>query len=257
MAKLHELLAVGGNLDTQASTTRQDLINTFGTKKHHFAEKRVTFTSLDEGSKPVTEEQSDIQATVASEVKWISEIMAKHIDVGHQVDVANTLAKADVVLEDGTTILLKSVPATSLLQLEKRIQEVLTLAKAIPTLDPTKGFKPDTDKGVGVYAAREVTKNRTKKANKVVVKYPATDKHPAQTEMVIEDVVIGTIREQEWSSATTPAIKGDVISRIEVVLRAVKKARARANEQELDVASNKIGQKVLEYVFEPLTKAAQ
>src|SRR5215510_13480155 len=117
MAKLHELLAAEGTVKTQADKVRTDLINTFEKKRHLFGEKIVTFTPNTEGAVAVTEEQSDLQATVKKELSWIADIWSKSIDVAYQVSQSNMDARADVVLDDGT-ILLKNVPAIALLDLE-------------------------------------------------------------------------------------------------------------------------------------------
>ncbi len=225
MAKLHELLAVESNLSAQANKTRGELIETFHKKRHLFEEKLVTFTPNSEGAQPVQEAQSDIH---------------------------NTLAKADVVTEDGVAV-LKDVPATSLLQLEKRIKEVHDLLLAIPTLDPAKGFRPDEQREKGVYQARTVSKTRTKKVPQVLELAPATKEHPRQTQVYSDDLPVGTIQEQEWSAMLTPAMKSDLLDRCDMLLRGVRKARAKANEVELDVAGHKIGKKLLDYVFQPLT----
>ncbi len=82
--------------------------------------------------------------------------------------------------------------------------------------------------------------------------YEATKEHPAQVKEIVEDLPIGAILEQEWSSLITPATKADLIDRCDILLRAVKKARARANELDTDVATNKIGKKLLEFIFHPL-----
>ena len=253
MAKLHELLAVKENLDGQATKCRTELMSTFDKKRHHFEETRTNYTPDTEGAKMVVESHKDIQTTVAKEVEWISRILAKALDINFQIDVANSQAKADVVLENGT-VLLKDVPATNLLQLERRMNEIKALVDQIPTLDPAKGFKLDLEKGKGIYKAREISKARTKKENKVLTLYQATKEHPAQTQLVSEDVKVGTIQEQEWSALITPAVKADILERVEEVARAVKRARAKANELDLDVAGNKIGKKMLDYVFEPLEK---
>lgn len=251
MAKLHELLAVDTNLSNQANTTREGLMKTFADKRHLFTRKIVKFLPNDEAQKEKIEAQSDIQTSVKQEVTWLSEHLVNAIDVGHQVDVANTQAHSDVVLEDGDEPILKNVPATSLLQLEKRIQEVMAFVKSLPTHDPAQGFTPDPQED-GLYVARTVTKNRTSKEQVPLVLYPATDKHPAQTQLITKDVVVGTITEQEWSAMTTPVVKSDILANCEKLLRAVKKARARANQQEIETASNKIGKKLLDYVFQPL-----
>lgn len=247
MAKLHELLAVDNNLEGQSTKCRNELMATFDKKRHLFGSKKVTFTSVDEGAQPVTEEQSDIQSTVRKELDWLSGILAKSIDTSHLIAIANTSAKADIVTEDGLTI-AKDVPATSLLELEKRVAEIKAVVSTIPTLDPAKGFSLDPAAGDGIFKAREVKKSRTKKKMVPVVLYPATKEHQAQVKEVTEDVVIGTILEQEWSSLITPAQKADMLDRCEILLRAIKKARSRANDFELDATGNKIGAALLNFV---------
>lgn len=248
MSKLHELLAVESDLRAQAESCRTDLKNTFEKKGHHFTKKVVTFKSNEEGKPDKVESQLNLQTSVRKELEWIAEKMAKAINAGHQIDVANTAAVADVVLEDGT-ILLSVMPSTALLRLEHRIIEVRDLVHAIPTLDPAKGFEPDASEGVGVFKAREVTKIRTQKVQKHIVVVQPTKEHPAQVAVTSEDVPLGEIHELEWSSLLTVADKGDMLDRVEAVIRAVKKARARANELELDASKNKIGNAVLNYVL--------
>jgi hypothetical protein len=251
MTKMHELLAVQTNLNGQATKTRTGLMDTFRTKRHLFEKKVKAFQPLGEGADLTIEEQSDIQTTVPKEIEWLKGHLVKQIDVGLRVDVGNRIAEADVVDEEDTKILAK-MPATTLLWLEKRVQEVKELIEAIHTLDPAKGFTEDRDAGVGYWKAREVKKERTKKKKVVIVKYDAVDKHPAQTELVDEDVVVGTIREQEWSALITPAMKAELLNRAEMLIRAVAKARSKANEQEVDIKDAKIGDVLLDYVFKPL-----
>lgn len=248
MAKLHELLAVEANLRGQAEVTRKDLMNTFEKKRVHFSEVLVTFKSNQEGVPDKEEGRLGLQTTVNKELLWISEKIKAALDAGYQIDVANTMAKADVIMEDGTS-LLKDIPATSLLQLEKRIKEIQELVMQIPTLDPSKGFEPDPSKGPGIFKARDVEKPRTEKQFKHIVMVPPTDKHPAQVKELMDDKQIGIILQQEWSSLITVAEKGDMIDRVESLLRAVKKARSRANEQEVDVRQHRIGNAILDYII--------
>lgn len=247
--KLHELLAVEGNLETQAAKCRTDLLATFEKKRHLFEEKRSTFTPLAEGAQVVTETQSDLQSTVKKELEWLQGHVVKALDASYQVADANMGAFADVVLEDETsTKILTKIPATALLELEKRLTELGQLVGAIPTLDPAKGFTLDEQRPGGVYKAREVTKTRTKKAAKVIVKYEATPAHPAQTELVNEDVPVGTINELEWSGLITPGDKAELINRVEILARAVRRARSRANEAAVDT-SKKIGAPLMRYIL--------
>ncbi len=251
MAKLHELLAVDGNMKKQADSTRADLMNTFDKKKNHFIERTVTFQPVAEGAIATTEEQLDLQTTVGRELVWIAEHLARSLDVSYQVAVANTFAKADVVLETGE-IVLKGVPATSLLELEKRAAEWREFIGAIPTLDPSKGFTLDKNRGADIYVARDTSKQRTAKVQEVLTLAQATDKHPAQAQVISKDIVVGSVQTREWSGMLTTAQKGYMIDRVEALARAIKKARARANEAEIDAPSYKIGKVLLGYVFDAL-----
>ena|SRR3990167_2246547 len=246
MPKLHELLASSGTAKAQADKCRADLLNTFEKKRHLFGQKLVTFISNVEGVPPVTEEQSDLQTTVPRELSWLADIWSKALDLDFQIDIGNIIARADVTL-DNDSVLLKDVPATALLQLEKRANEIHAFLSAVPTLDPAKGFKPDGDRGVGVYRARDDEKRRTKKEQRALVMYPATVEHPAQVQLITEDVIIGSIRTQEWSGMITPAEKAAQLGRCEEVRRAIKTARARAND--IKVEPTKVGATLFKYIL--------
>jgi hypothetical protein len=248
--RLHELIAVRSGLKSQAAKTMADLANTFEKKQHHFSARVKSFIPNSEngdGSAAAkVEEQLDLQTTVSKELAWISEYLVKALDANHAVNQGNTAAKADIVLEGGQ-VLAANLPAQTLLELEGEIETLRDFCSKIPTLDPAKGFQPDASREPGVFKAREIERTRTAKQNKVIVLYPATDKHPAQTQLVTVDEPVGVIREQEWSSMLTVAQKGAIMDRVEKLLRAVKKARSRANDTE--VSADKIGASLINYVF--------
>lgn len=248
MTKLHQLLAVVSSLKGQATATAADLRNTFEKKRNHFTEQIVTFKSRKADVPDSEESRLSLQTTVEKELTWISEKLSKAFDVAYQIDIANLSAKADVTLENGT-IILKSVPATSLLQIEHTLVEVQELVKAIPTLDPARGFEPDDTRGAGIFRARDVKKVRTEKIFDFVVMVPSTDKHPAQVKELTKDIPTGDVLGQEWSSLIHVSTKGDMLDRVEDLLRAVKKARSKANDCEIDQSINKIGSTLLDYVF--------
>lgn len=248
MPKLHELLAIERDLKAQAEKCRTDLALTFQKKEHHFTARIVSFKPYGEGEAEKVEEQLDLQTTVPDELKWVSEFIIKALDVSYQVAEANTTARADVVLEDGT-VLLKDMPTSGLLDLEKRMEELRIFVATIPTLDPVKGFRPDPDKGAAVFKAREVAVVRTKKVTKFHSVAKATDKHPEQIKEVVEDTPIGDIVKLEWSGMVTVAVKGEMLNKVEILARAVKRARSRANDVELPKAGVKIGATLINYVF--------
>lgn len=248
--KLFELLVVEPQLKAQVQQTRTELRGTFEKKRHLFEEKRVTFASKEEGKPPVVEEQSDIQSSIVDELEWMAGIWSKAIDTSYQVAEGNTKARANVTLDDGTTTLLENVPATALLELEKRMGELQELIKAIPTLDPAKGFQLDPNhREKHVFIAREVHKNRTQKIQKPIVLYDATPEHPAQTQLISADEVSGTIMQQEWSSLITPARKGILIERVEEIRRALKAALHRANALVMDEPLTIAAKKIFDFVL--------
>lgn len=246
--KLFEYLVVRDQLKTQTKKLTHDLAATFEKKRHLFEEKRKTFTpSTEAGGVPTVEEQSDIQTTVVSELKWLAGHWVKSIDVARQVEEGNTLARADVVLDDGK-VLLANVPATALLELVQRADEIVSLLQTVPTLDPSKAFREDASRGENIFRARDVSKKRTKKIEDFIVVVPATTEHPAQVAKINKDIETGDILEQEWSGLVTPARKSDMLARAEELRRAVKSALQRANASELPTEP-RAGKAIFEFVL--------
>ena len=251
MPKLHELLDVNNNLATQLEKTSGELKETFEKKRHHFTEQVVSYHPFGEDTQAEVEKKLDLQTTVPDELSWIAGFIVKAFDVSHQINVANTMARANVKLEGQDDPLLVEVPAETLLQLEKRLAEVQSLITAAPTLDPAKGFRPDPDRGKSVYKAFEDTKTRTKKTKRAIVLYDATKEHPAQTQLIDEDIPVGKIITHEWSGMITPADKADMLARVESLIRAVKQARSRANDIEIDTttADMHIGRRLMDFIL--------
>ena len=246
--KLFEVLVVEGQLKTQAKATGTDLRAAFEKKRHLYEEKRKTFFSLIEGTPPIVEEQSDIQTNVTDELRWIAGIWTKAMDTSFAVAEGNTQARDDVVLDDGTVV-LRNVPATALLELQKRVGEIQDLISAVPTLDPAKGFQPDPDRGANIFKAREVRRPRTKKIMKHVVVVQATDHFPAQVAQETEDIVVGQTHEQEWSGLITPARKAELLGRVETLRRAIKAALHRANAVAMPEPMPVCGKAVFDYIL--------
>ena len=243
--RIHEVLPVADSLKGQMAKVIADLGSTFKDKRHLFSEQVIQVNPFKETEKSSEERQSTLQSTVPQELKWVSETIAKAIDASMMVDNANTVAKANIEL-DGQ-VLAANVPATSLLELEKSITRVKELINLVPTLDPAKGYTPCADRD-NVFKARDVNKTRTKKEKQVLTLAPATDKHPAQVQVYDADVAVAKLIEQEFSGMVTPQAKADMLGRVEDLIRAIRSARARANNVEVP-QTTKIGQVLLDYVL--------
>ena len=165
-------------------------------------------------------------------------------DVVATQDWANSQARADVTV-DGRK-LLQAVPVTHLLFLEKQLVDIRTFIEALPTLDAAEEweYKPEFDS----YVSKPARTNRTKKVPKNHIKYEATKEHPAQVEMYMEDVWVGTWTTTKLSAAVPAATRNAMLERVRKLLDAAKAAREEANG--LEVKPQKVGAAVLGYVFD-------
>ena len=247
---LHQLLAVRERFKSQANKVWQDTRGLLVGKTHHFSETQSEFQPGVQDLQTEMIESKGLQTTISKELKWSTNHLANAIDIDYQIDVGKVSANADI--EIGDNVMARDIPATTLLSLETYLQKVLDLLQIVPTLDPAKGFSPAPERGPGIYKARDVRKVKTRKQSEVITLSPATDKHPANVQLVNIDFPIGHIVEQEWSSLITPAKKSELLERAETMLRAVKDARARANALQLDIQPLKIGDKLISYILEPL-----
>ena len=86
---------------------------------------------------------------------------------------------------DGST-LLRDVPVSYLLFLEKQLVDLHTFVKKLPVLDAAESWT--IDPSADCWRTEAVRTMRTKKVPRNHVKAEATEKHPAQVEVYYEDV---------------------------------------------------------------------
>jgi len=158
-------------------------------------------------------------------------------------EIGNTVAKADVVL-DGKTIVTQA-PVGVLLYLEKRLEDLRTFVRKIPTLSPDKSWT--WDQAQACHMTPVESKERTKKVPTPLVQYEATDKHPAQTTVIDVDTVVGYWKETFKSAAWTVQKQRDCLGRIDRLADAVKMAREEANSTEVE--QKKIAKGILDFIF--------
>jgi hypothetical protein len=77
-------------------------------------------------------------------------------------------------------------------------------------------------------------------------KYEATDKHPAQTELLSLDFQVGKYETTYLSGKISVVQKNEMVKRIEKMIEAVKIARAKANN--VDVVNIALGKKIFDYI---------
>lgn len=259
--KLHEVLAVQTARGKRAAEIVSETKGTFSKKERHFDRKDLSFESImDESTAEQKREAEEVRTQVKSNIEgnshgMVTTVLQKLIytfkflrdawDANLQIDATNQTAKADIVI-DGRT-LSKDVPATFLLWMAKQLDTVRDLCIGIPTLDPALGFSQNSDDEPGIFRAKDQARVTTKKTMRSHVAHPGTDKHPPQVQTYNEDVPVGRIVTQLWSSKYTPAAKSELLGRIDKLLEAVKKARMRANQAE--VVQMKVAEDLSAYIL--------
>lgn len=223
------------------------------TRLYHRLQKSTMLTGIsriyrprDNEGEPLPPESTRVQLTAAAILYETGEVLTRLFDVTATKEYANCEARADVKVEGETETLLRDVPVTYLLFLEKQLTNVHTLVAKLPVLDPAQEWT--FDEASASYRAASVETTRTKKIPRNHVKAEATDKHPAQVEVYTEDVVVGYWTKSDFSGALPQSRVNQVLGRVERLQDAVKYARERANSRE--VHNVEVGRTVFGYLFE-------
>lgn len=240
--KLCQVLAVEKGVKSRTTSTIS--------KAYHELQKPPLLSGLSKTYKPLDEdgvryppENVKVQVRAEDVLKDAQKALSELFDVTAQKDWANCDAKANVLV--GGKILLEDVPVTYLLFLEKQLTDIKTLVGKIPTLDTSEDWHKDD--AAGLYKSSPVETTRTQKVQKPIVLYHATEEHPAQTQLVSEDVVVGRWTTVKSSGALPADRKQELLERTEKLLKAVKFAREEANSME--APRQVIGEVVMDYIF--------
>ncbi len=198
----------------------------------------------DELGEVLPAETKQVQLKVQDAVQRVSKALIEMFDIVATQDWANCEAKADVVVAGKT--LLKQVPVTYLLFLERQLIDIHTFVEKLPVLDSAERWNFDSTQDS--FASEPYQTLKTKKVPKTHVKYEATKEHPAQVEMYMEDVTVGTWTTIKYSGSIQASQKNAMVERIRSLQDAVKSAREDANGHE--VVLRTVGNAVLDFIFE-------
>lgn len=250
MAKLHEVLAVEDDLKKIFNKILAETTRTFSKKGEHFFGHTKTLEMFDDKRQQEADALTDIKdmvTTVPAKLEYMSEHVCRFLDAVYQKEASNQNARADVVLKDGTT-LIKDVPATMLLALERELRKIREVYELVPTHPPGRRWELDESKGKDVYTMVDpITAHRTEKSLKVIQLAKATKEHKEQIHAEKIDVPIGQWTSYQFTGTVTPARKSQLLDRIDALFRAVKEARMRANEVEIIVGEG-IGKFLFDYI---------
>lgn len=242
MTKLNQIIAVAKGVKGKA---QRDL-----TDAYHAIQKTAllsgisrTYQPKDDDGDRLPAEATRVQVNVEDAVTGVRESLVRLFDVVATQDAANCHAAADVIV-DGDT-LLTAVPVTTLLFLEKQLVDLRAFVSKLPTLDPAE--KWTFNDAAGAWATEPAGTTRTKKIPRNHVLAEATDKHPAQVQVYMEDVVEGTWTTTKFSGAVPATRVRDLVDRVDKLSEAVKVARETANS--VEVVDQHLGAPLLDYLL--------
>ena len=245
MPKLHEIVAIATGKKTEAQKYVTDAYHLLQ-KADVFDGLRKTYQPLEEGGEQLPPESKNPQANLGKIVEGAKEKWSELFDLTLRLDAGNQIAKADVEV-DGQVV-AKDVPVPTLLFIEKQLTDVRSFIEKLPVPDPAERWSPNANTG-GL--STEPTKTgRTKKVQKALVLYPATEQHPAQTQLVTEDVLAGYWTTIKYTDRVQADKKSAAMTKVSKLLDAVKIARERANATE--VPAREMGGALLNFVFDAI-----
>lgn len=197
----------------------------------------------DEDGEQLPPERKLVQVRAAEVLQLVANAEASLFDVVATKDFGNTIAKADVVV-DGHT-LIKEVPVTYLLWLEKQLEDLHTLISKLPTLDPSEQWSFDDNQNC--FTTEPTKKARVVRIKEAIVLYDATPEHPAQTQLIEKDVLAGYWTAVRYSGALTVARVRQLRERVRKLQDAVKIAREKANATQIENIT--VGQPVMDWLL--------
>lgn len=244
MSKLHEVLAVESGLKATANKVINEAKDTFKTKHSLFVGQNRRYEKVLEDSIDFADEDIPLTSTVKEKLDYIKEHIIRSLDATAQKEYTNTTAKSDLIV-DGQT-LLKDVPATMLLTLESNLENLRSVLEVIPTLLPGRNWKKDETQ-VNVFLSDEQETLKTEKVVQPLLLSPATDKHPAQVDKITLDKVVGKWHTKVYSGMITSLEKSKLIGNLDNLIHEVKKARMRANSEEVN--NVEIGKVLVDFIL--------
>ena len=213
-------------------------------KEQLFAGRERTYRPLDEmNGQKLPPESQRVQQRADDLIRQARDKWTELWNLVLTQDTGNQSARADIVV-DGKVV-LANVPVTSLLFLDKQVNDLETFVSKLPTPDPAEEWTHDPNTGLLRGKANESL--RTSKEPTVIVKYPATTEHPAQTELFTKDVPVGTWSQIMYSGCIPADRKNAILARVRKLQDAIKLAKEQANLMEVE--RQKAGEPLLGFVF--------
>jgi len=245
MSKLNQIIAIEKGVKTRVYSELSQL-NGIVQKQDPFQGFVKTYERLHEDGEELPGESKKVKYSAETILKRVNKQLSELMGITARKDWSNNQATADIVV-DGQTV-VADAPVTYLLFLEKQLNDVHKLVANMPTLNRDDDWSEDPN--TGMFRTAPLSTHRTRKVQKPIVLYDATDKHPAQTQLITEDELAGHWRTVKQSGALPEPRKEKLLERVEKLVRAVKEAREAANDID-EVATPDVGAALFDYILAP------
>lgn len=244
MTRLNQIIAIEKGVKSRAYSEIGEL-HKANQKPELFNGFQKRYEKKDDASEDLPGERKKVSHNVSDTLKRLAKLSNELLDVTARKDWTNQIAIADVKV--GEKVVLSGVPVTYLLFLEKQLTDLRTFFDELPVLDEAEHWKIDPNSGL--YKSEATTTHRTKKVQRPIVLYDATDKHPAQTQLITEDLIAGHWVQEKHSGAIAGPSKIELLEKVDELLLAVKEAREAANNVD-EVIPPEVGEAIFGYLFD-------
>lgn len=209
-AKLHELLAVEKDRSGVANKVMEEAKGVFKAGAHYFGTNKITTFFEDPSGQLGRTEEKIVDDTVPAKLDYVGNAVRRLLDLMYQIDISNTEAKADLVI-DGVTY-AEGVPTGFLMVLERKLTELRTVYEMIPTQPPGVNWQADAGYRLpGVFKSPPIATFLTQKKVDFVVVVNPTEHHPAQVKEVTKDERVARVEETKFTGTVSAADRKSVV----------------------------------------------
>ncbi len=243
MPQLNQIIAVKKGLagrTERAATTAYHLLQ----KKDLFTGLSRAYTPKEDGGEQLPPESKLVQYKAPDLLDTAADALKQLFDVVATLENGNTIARADVKVDD--QVIVPDVPVGLLLFLEKQLVDWRTQVSALPVLDTAEDWRVDTTTA-NLFRTDPSESIRSKKVPRNHVKAEATDRHPAQVELYYEDIPVGKWSTTKLSGAVPSRRRDELVERANKLIDAVRQAREAANSTE--IPQIQIGSEIFDYLL--------
>lgn len=240
--RLSQVIAVEKQVKTKVNSEGSELHKS-NQKPDLFNGMSRTYEKKDEEGEDLPGEQKLVQQRASENLDLWSKLWTELLDVVATKDWGNCGARADLVVEGEKVV--EDVPVTYLIWLEKQLDDFRAFVDKLPVLDPSKSWRHEASSGL--YVTDAIRTARHKKVARVLLKVEATEHHPAQAEVIYDDVLVGYWSNISTSGALPESRRRQLLERTDAMRKALKQAREEANSAKVEEVT--IGSKIANWIL--------